>query len=235
MRKTKPEISASTAVLEKKIAYVFSNRALLETALTHSSSDKDGVNNERLEFLGDRVLGLVIAEGLFHEYPAEAEGPLAKRHTGLVQQKALVAVAESIGLAAFLKLSAGEAKADGKNKGSILSDAMEALIGAVFLDGGYVSARAMIALLWQDSFNEQAAPPEDAKSSLQEWAQGRSLPLPEYRLIEKAGTEHAPVFTIEVLVKTMGAAAATAPNKRDAEKSAALKMLEMIGQKHAKK
>jgi ribonuclease-3 len=220
-----------TDILGGKIGYVFSDPALLETALTHSSTQNDKNNNERLEFLGDRVLGLAVADLLFTAYPQEPEGSLAKRHTGLVQQEALVNAAQAIGLAEHLKLSAGEMKSGGQKKEKILADGMEALIGAIYLDGGLEAAEGFIAKFWGGMLQGQALPPEDAKSLLQEWAQGRGLPLPEYKLLGKSGTDHAPSFEIEVSVEGIGKTSATAASKRSAEKEAAAKMLEKIGVK----
>jgi ribonuclease-3 len=215
--------------LEKKIGYTFSGPALLETALTHSSLQKASCNNERLEFLGDRVLGLAVADMLFRRFSGEDEGSLAKRHTGLVQQQTLAAVAQEIDLARRLKLSPSEEKSGGKEKDKIVSDALEALIGAIYLDGGFSAAQHFIEKFWGGLLDRQISPPEDAKSKLQEWAQAKSLPLPEYTLIGKSGTDHAPQFEIEVSVQGHGKAFAAAPSKRAAEKAAALKMLEKIG------
>jgi ribonuclease-3 len=220
---------AMTDTLASKIGYVFSDPVLRETALTHSSTQNDRSNNERLEFLGDRVFGLAVADLLMAAFPAEPEGSLAKRHTGLVQQEALVTVAQEIGLAEHLKLSAGEMKSGGQKKEKILADAVEALIGAIYLDGGFDAAKVFVEKFWGEMLQGQTLPPEDAKSLLQEWAQGRGLPLPEYRLLGKSGTDHAPVFEIEVFVESAGSASATAASKRAAEKEAALKMLQKIG------
>ncbi len=227
-----------TGALCGKIGYDFSNRALLETALTHASAQKKSArktagnakdNNERLEFLGDRVLGLAIADLLIAAFPGEAEGSLAKRHTSLVQQQALVRVAREIGLAEHLKLSTGEMKSGGQKKDKILADAMEALIGAIFLDGGFKAAQDFVARFWKQPLEGQARPPEDAKSQLQEWAQARALPLPEYKTLGKSGSAHAPQFEIEVGVKGHGKTSAVAASKRVAEKEAALKMLRKVG------
>ncbi len=214
--------------LEKKIGYSFSDPALLQTALTHSSLRSTAIDNERLEFVGDRVLGLVVAQLLFSRFAAENEGSLAKRHTALVQQKALVKVAQGIGLSAHLKLSAGEAKSGGTVKEKILSDAVEALIGAIFQDGGYAAAEKFVQTFWADLLAVQTAPPEDAKSALQEWAQSRGLPLPQYKQLAKSGTDHAPQFEIEVALDGFGRARATAASKRAAEKTAAEKLLEKV-------
>jgi len=215
--------------LERKTGYHFLDPALLETALTHSSSQSNHSNNERLEFLGDRVLGLAVADLLFLHFSEEEEGGLAKRHTQLVQQAALVNVAQELDLASHLKLSPGEMKSGGHKKEKILADAMEAFIGAVFLDGGFKAAYDFVEKFWSDMLKSHESPPEDAKSKLQEWAQAQSLPLPEYRLLGKSGTEHAPLFEMEVFVLGIGKASATATSKRAAEKAAALEMLEKIG------
>jgi len=217
------------AALDRKMGYTFSDPALLETALTHSSTQNDRNNNERLEFLGDRVLGLAVAGLLFAAFPAEEEGGLAKRHTGLVQQEALVKVAQALDLAGHLKLSASEMKSGGQKKEKILADAVEALIGAIYLDGGFGAAEDFVTKFWGTMLHAQALPPEDAKSRLQEWAQAQSLPLPEYRLVGRSGSDHAPLFEIEVFVEGIGKAVAVAASKRAAEKAAALKMLEKMG------
>lgn len=216
-------------LLEKKIGYVFSDRTLLDTALTHSSLQSAVHDNERLEFLGDRVLGLVVADLLYGHFSGEKEGSLAKRHAALVQQEQLAKVALSLDLAGYLKLSPGEVKSGGQQKETILSDALEALIGAIYLDGGYQAAQGFIEKFWGVMLREQAVPPEDAKSKLQEWTQARSLPLPEYKLLQKSGTDHEPQFEVEVFVKGVGSATAAAASKRAAEKAVAVKMLEKIG------
>lgn len=217
--------TASEETLEKKISYVFEDVKLLESALTHSSLQKKGCNNERLEFLGDRVLGLAVAALLYRAFPEEKEGELAKRHTALVQQKALVEVAGRLGLSLHLNVSQGEKKAGGLQKDTILADAVEALIGAIFIDGGYAPAAKFVTDFWQ-SMVQETAPPEDPKTALQEWAQAQGKPLPEYRVVSKSGSDHAPVFEIEVQVEGEGSARAKAPSKRQAEKDAALLMLQ---------
>ncbi|MFH1158515.1 MAG: ribonuclease III [Pseudomonadota bacterium] len=215
--------------LEKKIGYTFSDPSLLEKALTHSSAGNKECDNERMEFLGDRVLGLSVADLLLACFPEEKEGSLAKRHAGFVQQKDLVFVARALGLADHLKLSAGEMKSGGRMKEKILSDAVEALIGAIYLDGGFGAAHDFVKKFWGERLRLQTSPPEDAKSRLQEWAQANAFPLPEYRLAGKSGTDHAPMFEIEVFVTGAGKATAAAASKRAAEKAAALKMLQKIG------
>jgi ribonuclease-3 len=221
-------VSIASEELEKKIGYVFQDPRLLHTALTHASLQEHDANYERLEFVGDRVLGLVVATLLYRAFPSEREGALAKRHTALVQKKALAHLAEKMDLAPYLRMSPGERKAGGMKKDTILGDALEALIGAIYLDGGYARAEEFITGLWQDVLQEKT-PPEDPKTRLQEWAQGQGLPLPLYRVLSRTGSDHAPVFEVEVLIEGYDGAAAKASSKRQAEKDAALLMLERIG------
>ena len=154
--------------LEKNINYEFKDVSLLETALTHSSVQKKHINNERLEFLGDRVLGLVIADIIYNKFEGEDEGKLAKRHTALVRRDALFNVANKINVEKFIKLSSAEEKSGGSKKKTILSNAIEAIIGAIYLDNGYNKAYKFIEKFWKDMLDNQDTPPEDTKSSLQE-------------------------------------------------------------------
>lgn len=217
--------------LEKEINYNFKDISLLENALTHSSLQTEHINNERLEFLGDRVLGLVISDIIYNKFLNEDEGKLAKRHTALVRRDALFTVANKINIEDFIKLSTAERKSGGSKKKTILSNAIEAIIGAIYIDGGFDSAYKFIEFFWQDMIETQDAPPEDAKSALQEWAQSRSLNLPSYKLIKRSGTDHSPEFEMEVSVETLGSATATAPSKKKAEKLAAEKLLEKAREK----
>jgi ribonuclease-3 len=226
-RRDSPE---TLSELERILGHDFADRGLLEVALTHASVPRHEDNYERLEFLGDRVLGLVIADQLYRAHPGETEGDLAKRLTMLVQQSALVAVAKEIRLAPFLRLSAGEAKAGGVPRDTILSDCLEAVIGAIYLDGGFEPARRFIETHWRPLLASHAAPPEDPKTRLQEVAQSRGLKLPEYRLLAKTGVDHQPVFDVEVVVGGMGRASASARSKRAAEKLAAQRLLAEIGE-----
>lgn len=214
--------------LETILGYHFADRSLLVTALTHASLPKHETNYERLEFLGDRVLGLVVAEMLYRLYPHENEGHLAKRLTVLVQQKALVGVGSDIGLSSWVRLSAGEKRTGGALKDTILSDSVEAVIGAVYLDGGLEPARAFIESRWKKLVCTDSAPPDDPKTRLQEIAQAKGLKLPEYRLVGKSGTDHQPVFDVEVFVGGMGSASASASSKRAAEKIAAQRLLDAV-------
>jgi ribonuclease-3 len=220
--------SDKQAALEAEIGYKFKNGILLDMALTHSSLPKSQHNNERLEFLGDRVLGLAIAELLYTAFPNEREGDLAKRLTAVVQQAALAEVAEGLKLSDYVRLSVGEIKAGGSKKDAIMSDAVEALIGAIYLDGGYDPACRFVRARWEPMLATFNVPPEDAKTRLQEWAQSRGLPLPEYVVIARAGEDHKPQFDVEVRVKGLESLAASSTSKRGAEKAAAAKMLARI-------
>lgn len=216
--------------LEKKLGHVFNQPALMAQALTHASL-RSANNYERLEFLGDRVLGLAVAALLYERFPAEAEGALAKRHTALVQQAALSAIAQEIGVPAAVQLSDAERSAGGARKDAILADALEALIAAVFLDGGYTAARAVVENLFEDRLTQDVTPPEDPKTMLQEWAQAKGLPLPVYEVIGQTGPDHAPLFRVAVRVDGYEQAQAEAASKRAAEKAAAAALLHRIGDK----
>ena len=229
-----------TVALEKAaaiIGYGFNNPDLLAEALTHRSavhgrSRPGGLprgtgSNERLEFIGDRVLGLLIAEWLAERFPREQEGDLGRRLGHLVAQPILAEVATTIGLAAALEVSPGEAKAGVKKLATVLADAMEAVIGAIYLDGGIPPARDFVRKAWGEAMDAHPAPPKDAKTSLQEWAQARSLALPAYRTTAQTGPSHNPVFTIEVTVASQ-TGKGTAGAKRGAEQLAAADLLKKI-------
>lgn len=215
--------------LQARIGYTFRDADLLKRALTHSSA---GVADyERLEFLGDRVLGLIVAEKLYALYPGEAEGDLSRRHTGLVRAETLAAAARKIGLGAVVELSSAEKAGGGAENENILSDVMEAVTGAVYLDGGLNAARALLAPLLDDVMKDMAAPPRDAKTALQEYSQARDLGLPEYVLTAREGPDHAPDFTVTVTVKGHAPATARGASKRAAEKAAAQALLDQLEQK----
>jgi ribonuclease-3 len=192
---------------------------LLTLALTHASKNRH-INNERLEFLGDRVLSLVLAEMIYSRYQNESEGDLALRHAALARADMLVGIARDHGLAADIKMAGGEAALD-----NALADALEALIGAVYLDQGFSVARDFVIALWTPSVVAMTAPPRDPKTILQEWAQGRGLPLPVYELIGRTGPDHAPEFTVEVQVPGQAPACGTGATRRLAEKAAATTMI----------
>ena len=224
--------------LRGRLGYVFQREGLLEEALTHPSFQGEAGRrrqcNERMEFLGDRVLGLVIAELLFHKFPREEVGALARRHAALVRREALVQVADEIGLAACIRLSRGEEEAGGRNNPGLLSDACEALIAAIYLDGGVEPVRGFIERQFADLIEEarrtgaQAAFTEDYKSALQEWLQSRDRGLPVYRLAAEIGPAHRRVFDVEVLVAGEPVARAEGRSKKDAAQQAAKLALDAL-------
>ncbi len=207
-------------VLESLIGHVFNDRQLLEIALTHSSSGSEA-NYERLEFLGDRVLALVIAETLYERFPDEKEGDLAKRLSALVQGSILAKIARSITLGDFIVFSESERRAGGSDNDNILADVFEALLGALYLDAGFVPCRKLIDTLWEDAFFEMKAPPQHPKTALQEWAQGQGLSLPEYEIVAQSGPDHAPIFKIKVSVNGYEPVFAEGASRQTAEKLAA--------------
>ncbi len=215
---------------EQLLGHVFTNRTLLREALTHRSAARHGrESNERLEFVGDRVLGLLIAEWLAERFPDEQEGELGIRLAHLVSQPVLAKVAENLGLPDILSVSDGDSRAGVRHRPTVLADAMEAAIGALYLDAELPSARRFVRHAWHDVLNADLAPPKDAKTALQEWAQRRGLPLPDYQLVSREGPAHAPVFVISVTVVSSSGAASTgtgqAGTKRAAEQLAAIDLL----------
>jgi ribonuclease-3 len=202
----------------------------LARALTHRSAigGMETRSYERLEFLGDRVLGLIVAEMLYDRYPREPEGFLARRHAALVRREALARVARVVDVGRLIVLSRGEEDAGGRDSDAILADVCEALLGALYVDGGLAAAAAFVTAHWPAMMEESAAPPKDAKTALQEWAQSRGLPLPAYRTLAAEGPDHNPVFTVEVAVSGHPAATASGPSKRVAAQAAAAALLEKL-------
>jgi ribonuclease-3 len=207
--------------------YTFKNPTLLDLALVHPSANKTQ-NNQRLEFLGDAVLGTVIARMLYELFPNEPEGELARRHAALVRGETLADIARLIDLGAELTIAASEEKLGGRNNASNLEDALEALIGALYVDGGMEAAENFILPRWKTLAENVTAPPKDAKTALQEWAQARGLPVPTYTQKSSTGPAHAPEFTMEACVQGHPPAEATAPSKRAAEQLAAKKLRESL-------
>jgi len=196
--------------------------------MTHSSVCDRGslsTSNERLEFLGDRVLGLVVADILLRAYSASDEGELALRFNALVRKETCAEVAVELDLGQALFMSAGETQSGGRQNQSILGDACEAVIAAIFLDGGFDAAHEFIERLWRERMLHLKKPPRDAKSALQEWAQGRGLDLPLYTDISREGPDHAPIFITRVEVQGLEPAEGEGPSKRIAEQAAASAML----------
>lgn len=216
-------MSPHLEALQRRIGHRFADIPLLQTALTHASAG-ESENYQRLEFLGDRVLGLAIADILYARFPAESEGALARRLAALVQAGALARVARRIGLGEALILS-GHEKKDNDN---ILADSLEALLGALYREAGFPACRAAVDRLWQEEMDAAIAPPQDPKTALQEWAQGRGLPLPSYTLVAREGPDHAPLFTLRVAVEGHAPAECQAPSRRAAEKGAAEKLLRAL-------
>jgi ribonuclease-3 len=212
--------------LEGVLAYEFSDPEILRCAVTHASAEQITANAyERLEFLGDRVLGLVIAERLLERFPQEREGEIARRHVQLVRGETLAEVARRLGIGQFLLISRGEEEAGARDSESILSDVMEALLAALYLDGGLEAARGFILKHWNPLVEADLEPPRDAKTTLQEWAQGRQYPLPCYTMVAQDGPAHAPEFTISVLVGNYPLRNGTGRSKRLAEQAAATLLL----------
>jgi ribonuclease-3 len=217
--------------LEDVLGHRFADPELLRRALIHSSSPQAGrgaYSNERLEFLGDRVLSLVVADMLFHRFPDEEEGALARRHAFLVRRDALAQVAMALGLGCHIAMARGEEESGGRDNPTLLGDCCEAVIAALYLDGGIAAARRLIERHWEPLMHADPTPPKDAKTALQEWAQGRGLPLPAYREVGRTGPQHAPLFTVEVNVAEAGRAVASGPSKRAAETAAAARLLETL-------
>lgn len=210
-----------------KFCYKFKNEDLMKEALTHSSY-RDKKSYERLEFLGDRVLGLVIAKLLIHYFPTENEGDLAKRHAALVQRKALYKIASELELGSLISLSDNEEETGGRKKEAILADVVESLLGAIYLDGGYEAAEKIVVYLFDDMIKNQKAPPQDPKTELQEYVQLTSKSLPKYKLVSQDGPSHAPVFEIEVSAPDLPSMRAIDSSKRRAEKKAARLLLDYI-------
>jgi ribonuclease-3 len=215
--------------LEARVGHVFKDRALLKKALTHASVRQASAkrrDNERLEFLGDRVLGLAIAELLSEVYPAANEGQLARLYNRLVRGGTCADVARALDLGASMVLSESEAGSGGRDKETILADACEALLGAIFLEAGYGKARAVVRQHWGGKLEgSPATETADAKSALQEWAQGQGLDLPQYVEAARQGPDHAPRFTAEVRIKGKKPARGEGANKRAAEQAAATALL----------
>lgn len=217
---------------EARLGYKFAAPDLLEQALTHSSAATPSrPHNQRLEFLGDRVLGLVIAETLGEQHPEATEGELAPRFNEMVRKETCAEVARSIGIDKWLKLGKAESRSGVRRKTAILGDTMEAVIAAVYLDGGLTAARDMILKFWRQRIDTQGAEtPRDAKTRLQEWAQGRGMPPPRYEMTGREGPDHAPVFTIRAELENGASATAQAASKRSAEQEAAFRLLHLIGE-----
>ncbi|MCS6778648.1 MAG: ribonuclease III [Geminicoccaceae bacterium] len=232
-----PSLEAARAALEERLGHRFADRSLLACALTHESAaggargrrapESDArSSNERLEFLGDRVLALVVAELLMRRFPNEREGPLTHRLIALVKGDTLAEIGRALALDRALEVGGGRGRsaADPRSP-SLLGNTLEALIGAVYLDGGLEAARRVVERLWADRLDGSGAPPRHPKQALQERIAERGLPPPVYTVAERKGPDHAPRFTIAVEVEGLGRAEGEGPSKRAAEEKAAERLL----------
>jgi len=227
-RKAKEQIA-----LETSIGYEFADKALLDRALTHISALSGRASRsgsyQRLEFLGDHVLGLVVSDMLFRAFPKADEGELSRRLADLVRQETCAEVGRAIDLGAVIKLGASEVNSGGRRRTAILADVCEALVGAVFIDGGYSAAAALVDRLWGERMRTPARPLRDSKTVLQEWAQARGLPTPSYREVARTGPHHDPEFRVIVELPALPPAEGLGRSKRAAEQAAAAAMLSREG------
>ena len=222
--------AAALAPLAEALGHAFAHPELLAEALTHPSARRGPRRSyERLEFLGDRVLGLIIAELLWRRFPQEAEGALTRRHTGLVRREALTEIARKIDLGRHMLLSTGEETAGARGNPSVLADVCEAVIAALYLDGGLGAAQRFVERWWEPQLTKLGAPPHDPKTALQEWAQARGRALPAYRTVATEGPAHRRVFTVTVTVDGVPPATASGSSKRAAETAAAAAALAGLG------
>lgn len=218
------------ARLEAKLGHVFADRSLLETALTHMSAEGSRLGSyQRLEFLGDRVLGLSIADMLFVRYPQAEEGDMSRRLADLVRKETCAEVAIAWDLGSFLRLGEGEILGGARKNKAILADACESIIGAVFIDGGYAAARGLVERGFGERLLKPVRPLRDAKTVLQEWAQGRGYPTPTYSERGRSGPDHAPLFRVAARIAGLADAEAEGPSKRLAEQAAAETFLRREG------
>jgi ribonuclease III len=233
-KRGKAAAKAASAAIEGRIGYKFSDPALLATAFTHVSALKPATRHradsyQRLEFLGDHVLGLIISDMLYRAYPRADEGELSKRLADLVRKESCADVAKSLGLLDDIKLGAVGAGAGARLRKSVLGDICEAVIGAVFLDGGYGAAAQFVERNWTERMRKLRRPLRDPKTMLQEWAQAKGLPTPVYREIERTGPHHDPQFRVAVDLPGLAPAEGLGGNKRAAEKDAASVMIAREG------
>jgi ribonuclease-3 len=222
------------SALEERIGHAFADKALLERALTHISALSGGPQNrvasyQRLEFLGDHVLGLVVSDMLYRTYSRANEGELSQRLADLVRKETCAEVARDIELGPALKLGNSESHSGGRSRITILGDACEALIGAVFIDGGYGAAEKMIERFWTERMNRPLRSLRDPKTMLQEWAQARGLPTPAYSELARTGPHHNPKFRVAVTLPNREPAEGLGGSKRAAVLAAAAQMLTREG------
>ena len=225
------KLSTELQAFEDRIGHDFARPELLVRSVTHSSvASPTRQDNQRLEFLGDRVLGLVLAEALLARDAGASEGQLAPRFNALVRKETCADVAREIELGEVLKLGRSEQLSGGRRKQALLGDAMEAVIAAVYLDAGFEAARDVVRRLWGERINRVEEDARDPKTALQEWAQARGEPPPAYAETGREGPDHAPVFTIEVRLASGASENATAGSKRQAEQAAAAALLKRVSE-----
>jgi len=216
--------------LEGRLGHRFRNPQTLRHALTHASMTQTRIqSNERLEFLGDRVLGLIIAEMLYENFPDEPEGDLGYRFTALARRESLVRVAQEIRLGDHIVMSEGERETGGASKDGLLANTCEAVIAALYIDGGLDAAARFVRGHWAPLLREDLAPRKDAKTALQEWAQAKGLALPKYETLAQSGPDHRPVFRVRASVDGHPSETGEAGSKRAAEQAAAEQLLAALG------
>lgn len=233
--KTRADDDAELDALEAALGHSFSDRAHLRLALTHISSVSGGQGSkirvrsyQRLEFLGDHVLGLVVSDMLYRAYPNAEEGELSRRLADLVCEDACADVARTMGLGPYLRLGAGEDRTGGRERPAILADVAEAVLAAVYLDAGYPAAEALVERFWRPRLATPGSSARDPKTALQEWAQGRGLAPPHYRLVDRSGPDHNPEFRIAVEVPGFEPVEAIGSSKQNAQKTAAAAFLQRV-------
>lgn len=218
--------------VEDRISHRFTDRSLLEQALTHASAlnnAQTGGSYQRLEFLGDRVLGLAVATMLHRNFPRADEGELARRLNHMVKRETCAEIAQDLKLGDAMRISQSEAQTGGRQKTALLADICEAVIAAIYLDAGMATAEDFVRRQWEPRMLTFSGPLRDAKTTLQEWAQARSLPAPTYDVVDRSGPDHAPVFIVAVHVERHAPAEGSGSSKRIAEQAAAEAMLRREG------
>jgi ribonuclease-3 len=225
-----PRISTAQQLsLAEALGYEIKDRGLLRDALTHSSAGRQKEDYQRLEFLGDRILALVIAEELYRQNPNEREGTLSSRHSTLVRGESCARVGQKLGIGQFIIMGAGEQRKNLHANPSVVGDVVEALIAAIYLDGGLEEARKFVLANWAELIADRTQSDKDPKTRLQEWALGRGMPIPAYRVVSRDGPEHLPVFTAELMLPGRDAAVGSGSSKRAAEQAAANTFLRREG------
>lgn len=221
--------SGNISDLQKKLGYHFRDERLITTALTHRSYDKN--HNERLEYLGDSILGFIIAEALYHHFPDQPEGVLTRFRASLVKRETLAKVARSLELGDYILLGTGEKRSGGWRRDSILSNTLEAIIGAIYLDSDILPCRSFVLNLFQDHINNMSPEQQnkDPKTELQEYLQARKMDLPDYKVVAEEGEAHNRRFTVECRVDALNnTMTAQGKSKRSAEQIVARKVLEVL-------